>query len=190
MKNSLRPIILLLFVFILVLACTKVVNLKTEVEFSVAERHIAEGQINEDLSTVITVVPEEILKEFSYSYSYSVLHGEGHFRDDKGNIIPQNKDTPFNSLSAPLVYVGPDAGEHTVKITVTDNYGFTEKIEIGYTLSEMPSVVWAATSPVKRIELGNGAEIDVTFEKSDAATTTYPSHQPHIVDQPNYTYFT
>lgn len=172
MKNFVRTTAFLTFLLSLALACTKEINLKTVVEFSLTEQHKAEGYINEDLPTTVTVVPEEILEEFSYSYFYSVSEGEGYFRDNAGQIFPQNENITLNPLSASMMYVGSKPGEHVVKITATDNYGFTEEVEIDYTLAEIPPVIWTATSPAKRIELGYSARVTVTFEKSEANTDT------------------
>ncbi len=168
MKNSIRTTAFLFFLLALVLACTKEIILKTEVEFSLTEQHRAEGYINEDLPTAITVVPEEIIEEFFYSYSYSVSKGKGHFKDDAGKIFPQNEYIAFNPLSASVIYVGSESGEHIVQVIASDNYGFTESVEIVYTLAEIPPVIWTATSPVKRIELGDTAQITINFEKSEA----------------------
>ncbi len=168
MKNLIQSTAIIFSIFIILLACTKEINLKTEVEFTVIEQHKADGFINEHLLTTVTVVPEEILEEFSYSYSYSVSKGEGHFRDRLGNIFPQNENIAFNPLSTSMMYVGIKAGDHLVKVIATDNYGFTKEVEIDYSIVEIPPVVWTATSPVKRIELGNSAQITVKFEKSEA----------------------
>lgn len=170
MKNLIQSTAIIFSVFIILLACTKEINLKTEVEFNVTEQHKAEGYINEDLPTTVTVVPEEILEEFSYSYSYSVSKGEGHFRDRLGNIFPQNVNIALNPLSTTMMYVGIKAGDNLVKVIATDNYGFTEEVEIDYSIAEVPPVVWTATSPVKRIELGNSTKINLVFEKSQANT--------------------
>lgn len=170
MKNLIRTTAFIFSIFTIIFACTKEIELKTEVEFSVTEQHKAEGYINEDLLTTITVVPEEILEEFSYSYSYSVSKGEGHFRDRSGSIFPKNENIPLNPFSASMMYVGTKAGDHLVKIVATDNYGFTEEVEIDYIVAAIPPMVWTATSPVKRVELVNSAQITVNFEKSDANT--------------------
>lgn len=170
MKNLIRTTALIFSIFTFILACTKEISLKTEVEFSVIEQHVASGYVDQDLSTTITVVPEAILEEFSYSYSYSVTDGNGHFRNRSGEIVPQNENIALNPLTATIMYVGSESGEHIVRVIATDNYGFTEEVEIEYTLAEIPPVVWTATSPVKRIELGNSAQITVNFEKSEANT--------------------
>ncbi len=155
MKNFNRTAVISLFILTLILACTKSIDLKTEVEFSITEQHQAEGYINEDLPTTLTLVPEEILKEFSYSYSYSVSKGGGYFKDDTGEIVEQNAKIALNPLSASMMYVGSKAGEHIVKLIAKDNYGFTQEVQLDYTVAEIPPLIWTATSPVQRIELGN-----------------------------------
>ena len=170
MKNFNRTAVISLFILTLILACTKSIDLKTEVEFSITEQHQAEGYINEDLPTTLTLVPEEILKEFSYSYSYSVSKGGGFFKDDTGEIVEQNAKIALNPLSATMMYVGSKAGEHIVKITAKDNYGFTQEVQLDYTVAEIPPLIWTATSPVQRIELGNSAQITVTLETPEVQT--------------------
>lgn len=168
MKNLVRTTASIFSILTIILACTKEIDLKTEVEFTVTEHHTVSGYIDENLSTTITVVPEEILEEFSYSYSYSVVKGEGYFGDSSGDVFPQDEKIALNPFSATMMYVGTKAGDHLVKVLVSDNYGFTEEVEIDYTLAEIPPVIWTATSPVKRIELGNSAQITVNFDKSAA----------------------
>ncbi len=168
MKQSLRIAAFLLFLFAIIMACTKEVSLKTEVEFDVTVEHNAKGYVNEDLSTTITVVPEAVLEEFSYSYSYSVSKGEGQFMDQAGEVLPQDESIALDPFSATMKYVGANPGNHMVKVTATDNFGFFEELEIAYTVNEIPPVVWTVTSPVERIELGKSAVITVHFEKSEA----------------------
>ncbi len=167
MNNFNRTTVISLFILILILACTKNIDLKTEVEFSITEQHQAAGYISEDLPTTLTVVPEEILSEFSYSYSYSVSKGGGYFKDDTGEIVDQNENIALNPLSASMMYVGSKPGEHIVKVIASDNYGFTQEVQLDYTVAEIPPLIWTATSPVQRIELGNRAQITVTFEKPE-----------------------
>ncbi len=170
MKLPFRTTVIIFSIFTIILACTKEIELKTEVEFSLTEQHKAEGYVNEDLPTTVIVIPEEILEEFSYSYSYSVSKGEGHFRDGSGDVFPQNENIALNPFSASMMYVGTKAGDHLVKVKATDNFGFIEEVEIDYIVAAIPPVIWTATSPVKRIELGNSAQITVNFEKSEANT--------------------
>ncbi|SDE23050.1 protein of unknown function [Pricia antarctica] len=181
MKNLIQSTAIIFSIFIILLACTKEINLKTEVEFNVTEQHKSDGFVNEDLPTTVTVVPEEILEEFSYSYSYSVSKGEGHFRDRLGTIFAQNEDIALNPLSTTMMYVGIKPGDHLVKVIATDNYGFTEEVEIDYSIAEIPPVIWTATSPVKRIELGNSAHITVKFEKSEANSAATYKRRYHLV---------
>jgi len=169
MKNLVRTIAFHFFLLSLAIACTKEIDLKTEVEFTVTEQHKAEGYIAEELPTTVTVIPEEILEEFSYTYSYAVSKGEGQFMDNTGDRLPQNENIPLNPFSASMMYVGAEPGEHIVKVTATDNYGFAEEIEIEYSLTEVPPVIWTATSPIQRLELGNSVSITVTFERSEAS---------------------
>ncbi|MDT7830507.1 PKD domain-containing protein [Pricia sp. S334] len=164
MKYPTRAAAFVFSLVAIVLACTKQIDLKTEVEFSVTVQHEPGGYINENLPTRVTVVPEAILEEFSYSYSYSVTEGEGYFMDNRGAVFPQDETIALQPLSAEMMYVGTQAGNHLVKVVATDNYGFTEEVEIDYTVAEIPPVVWTTSSPVKRMKLHNTAPITVHFE--------------------------
>ena len=168
MKNLVRTTTFLLFSLVFILACTKDIALKTEVEFKLVAQHTAEGYINEDLTTTVTVIPEAELEELSYSYSYSVSKGEGYFKDGNGVVFPQNEKIDMNPLTATLMYVGSKSGEHFVKVTASDNYGFSEEVDIDYFLIDAPSAVWTATSTVQRIALGNSATITVSFVENEA----------------------
>jgi|GEM_PF-4770276 len=168
MKNIVRFTSFIFLTLIIILACTKEIGLKTEVEFTLTEQHESSGFVNQNLTTKITVVPEEILEEFKYSYSYLITKGSGYFQNRLGEIFPQGEKIPLNPLSATMMYVGSESGNHVVKITATDNYGFTKDVEIEYTLAKIPPLVWTAASSVKRVELGNSVQITVNFEKSEA----------------------
>ena len=168
MNTLFRTAAFIFSMFTIALACTKEIELKTEVEFTITEEHEANGYVGDSLATMVTVIPEVILEEFTYSYAYTVSEGSGHFQNRAGEVLPQNENIPLNSLSATMMYVGTEAGEHTVKIMASDNYGFTEQVDIVYSLSAIPPVIWTATSAVQRIELGNSAPIIVNFEKSEA----------------------
>ncbi len=170
MKLPFRITVIIFSIISINLACTKQIELKTEVEFTVTAQHEPSGYINDNLTTTITVVPEEILEEFSYSYSYIVSEGDGYFTDRTGDVYPQNENISLLPFSTTMTYVGKKAGDHLIKVIARDNYGFTEEVEIDYSIAEIPPVVWTATSPVKRIELGNTAKITVNFEKSEANT--------------------
>lgn len=169
MKNLIRISLFQALSFLLILGCTKDIDLRTEVEFSVTEQHRAKGYVEEGIATTVTVIPEEVLEEFSYFWSYEVSEGEGRFEDVDGNILEAGEAMPLEPYSISAMYMGAKAGQHTVKVTASDNYGFTEEIELEYTLEEVPPVIWTATSPIKRMELGNSATITVSFEKSELA---------------------
>ncbi len=163
MNHPVRIITFLFFIFTIILACTKSVDFKTEVEFEVTVEHNAKGYIDEDLSTTITVVPEAVLEEFSYSYSYTVSKGEGHFRNRSGDILPQDENLALNPFSASILYVGSGAGEHLVKVIATDNYGFIEEAELNYNINDIP-VVWTANAAVVQVEPGNAVAITLVLE--------------------------
>ena len=169
MKKLTRIFLFQAFSILVILGCTKDIDLRTEVEFTVMGQHRATGYVEEGIATTVTVVPEEVLEEFSYSWSYEVLEGEGRFEDIDGNLLKAGEAMPLEPYSASAMYLGVRAGEHKIKVIASDNYGFTEEIELEYILEEVPPVVWTATSPVKRMELGNSATITVVFEKSELA---------------------
>ena len=168
MKNIVQSASFILLTLLIILACTKEIGLKTEVEFTLTAQHESTGFVNQNLTTTITVVPEEILEEFEYSYSYTISKGSGYFQNSLGEIFTQGEKIPLNPLSAMMMYVGSESGNHVVKITATDNYGFTKDVVIEYTVAMIPPVIWTAASSVKRVELGNSVKITVNFERSEA----------------------
>ncbi|MDO6519936.1 hypothetical protein Q4562_22040, partial [Zobellia uliginosa] len=74
-----------------------------------------------------------------------------------------------------LQYIGTTVGEHKVRILAEDPYGFTEELELTYTLSEVPAT-WTATASDTEllvgglttitVTLGNGGTGDVAYERS------------------------
>lgn len=150
---------------VLLTACTKEIDYKTEVEFEVIVEHKANGNLDEDLTTVITVVPEAVLEEFSYSYSYAVLEGEGHFNKRSGERLPKGEAIALSPFSASLNYVGTETGNHSIKVTAMDNYGFTQEVDIVYTLTAIPPVESPPTEtpPVVQPEPGSAENDILTF---------------------------
>ena len=150
--------------FLVALACTKDVGLITEVEFEIFEEHTSDGFVNQGLPTTFTIVPEEILENYEYNISYEVLQGTGYFEDVEGNKLEAGKGQPMASpFTTSLLYMGAEVGEHRVKISATDNFGFTEEVEIGYNLTNVPAR-WEASSEFTEIELGKAVELSLLFE--------------------------
>jgi len=147
LKRSWRASILLL----LVLACTKNINVSTEVEFQVLEEHVLEGFVNEYLPTTITILPEEELPDYEYFYTYTVSGGQGHLEDANGTPIDQGQKISFSSLSASLRYI----------------------VVLTYAINEIP-ITWTATSPQIQIAPGAVAAITLNFDSgADTANTTF-----------------
>ena len=159
-------------VILLLWACTKQVGLVTEVEFSLLEDHVAEGYVNQSLSTTVTVVPEELLEGYEYTLSYKVLTGEGHFEDGSGAIVPQGENQAMATLSKSWQYIGSTVGNHTVRVKAEDTYGFTEELELTYTLSEVP-VTWTASSADTQLLIGSSTAITVTLGNEGMENASY-----------------
>ncbi|MGB7394189.1 MAG: immunoglobulin-like domain-containing protein, partial [Pricia sp.] len=151
---------------LLVMACTKEVGLFTEVEFELIEQHEEEGYINQGLSTTLGIIAEEELEGNSYSYTYSVSGGGGHFENRDGERLPGDEPIPFNPLASSVVYKGIEKGEHTVKVVAEDSFGFTEEIEISYNIIDVP-LVWTATATATQVEVDKNVAITLTLEDVD-----------------------
>ena len=137
MKRTLQRIHTLIFLSAVALACTKEIPLRTEVEFDILVEHDTEGYADQEFPTRITVMPEAEVEGFSYSYSYSISKGQGHFLTRSGQTLAANTALALNP-SAALVFVGSTPGAHTATVSVSDQTGATESIEIGYTLLARP----------------------------------------------------
>ncbi|OWW25106.1 hypothetical protein B4Q04_11215 [Zobellia sp. OII3] len=169
MKKYLKILASCCCLFLIVLACTKEVGLITEVDFQLVEQHTEEGYVNQGLPTTFTIVPEEVLENYEYTITYEILDGEGHFKDMDGNRVESGKGWPVSEgLSVPLVYMGGETGEHRVKITGSDNFGFSDEIEVMYNLSDVPAV-WEASSELSEIQLEKPIDLSLLFEIVDAA---------------------
>ncbi|MGB7395141.1 MAG: TraQ conjugal transfer family protein [Pricia sp.] len=136
MRKQLRTTTYLIFLFTIISACTKGVELKTEVEFEVRVDHIAEGYVDEGLSTNIIVTPEADLEDFWYTYSYSVSEGAGYFLNESGEKVAQNESIALNPFSASLAYIGTSAGNHSVKVIASNNYGQSKEVGVRYAVQE------------------------------------------------------
>ena len=172
MKNTNRTFLYFCFLFVAILACTKEVGLVTEVEFTLSETHDAEGFINEQLNTNITVTPEEILEGYEYFFSYRILSGEGYYETINGSRIDTDEKMTLDQFRASVIYVGTVVGEHRVQIIAEDTFGFVQETEITYDISNVPAV-WTATTTIAQIELTNTAPVTLTLEQGVDVAATY-----------------
>ncbi|ADV47420.1 hypothetical protein Celal_0062 [Cellulophaga algicola DSM 14237] len=108
-------------------SCTKEVKLFTEVEFELVTSHTNQGYLNELLTTTIEVIPEEVLEEISYGFTYSITKGEGYLVTANGVLLAENSKMSLNPLATSLSYVGTSAGDHEVQIIASDNYGIEKE---------------------------------------------------------------
>ncbi|MFI8604323.1 beta strand repeat-containing protein, partial [Cellulophaga baltica] len=173
MKNLYKFILGFLIILVLIIACTKEVGLYTEVEFEITEEHEVDGFINNPLTTFLTITPEELLEDLSYSYSYKINSGAGYFQDVAGTTIQEGEKASFNPLSASLDYIPTAIGDHSVTFTASDTFGFTEEITLSYIITNIP-VTWTAEGPTDPVLLGSSQSITVTLGNEAAVTgTTY-----------------
>ncbi|QXP52981.1 hypothetical protein [Cellulophaga sp. HaHa_2_1] len=158
-----------LVILALIIACTKEVGLYTEVEFEITEEHEADGFISTPLATFLTITPEELLEDLSYSFSYKINSGAGYFQDVAGTIIQEGEKASFNPLSVSLDYIPTAIGDHSVTFTASDTFGFTEEITLSYTITNIP-VTWIAEGPTGPVLLGSSQSITVTLGNEAAVT--------------------
>jgi hypothetical protein len=161
-----RKAFMLVLLVGLCISCTKEVKLFTEVEFELITSHTNQGYVNGLLATTIEVIPEEVLEEISYGFSYSVKNGEGYFVDANGVLLAPNSKTTLSPLATSLSYIGTSVGDHEVKIIASDNFGMKKEETLLYTIDEV-SVIWTAASTATRVELGKTVAIVVNFEIDD-----------------------
>ncbi|WP_282133516.1 immunoglobulin-like domain-containing protein, partial [Cellulophaga baltica] len=153
----------------LIIACTKEVGLYTEVEFEITEEHEVDGFISTPLATFLTITPEELLEDLSYSFSYKINSGAGYFEAVDGSIIQEGEKTSFSPLSASLDYIPTVIGDHSVTFTASDTFGFTEEITLSYTITNIP-VTWTAQGPTGPVLLGSSQSITLTLGNEAAIT--------------------
>lgn len=158
-----------LFFLFFFLACTKDVGLLTEVEFDFTESHQAEGFVNEPLASTFTIIPEEIVEGYNYSISYSSDNDNISFLTVDGESISEGTLLPVDNLSITLNFEASEPGTYQVTVTATDNFGFTETLELTYVISNA-SLVWTATTPTTEVLLGSSVPITVTLIE-DTSTT-------------------
>ncbi|MCR1024375.1 DUF5018 domain-containing protein [Cellulophaga baltica] len=169
MKTSTKYILASIALLALIIACTKEVGLYTEVEFDITEEHETDGFISTPLATFLTITPEELLEDLSYSFSYKINSGAGYFEAVDGTIIQEGEKTSFSPLSASLDYIPTVIGDHSVTFTASDTFGFTEEITLSYTITNIP-VTWIAEGPTGPVLLGSSQSITVTLGNEAAVT--------------------
>ncbi|MCR1024374.1 DUF5011 domain-containing protein [Cellulophaga baltica] len=169
MKKPIKYILSFISILAIILACTKDVGLYTEVEFELTEEHEADGFISTPLATFLTITPEELLEDLSYSFSYKINSGAGYFEDVDGTTIQEGEKASFNPLSASLDYIPTAIGDHSVTFTASDTFGFTEEITLTYTITNIP-VTWKAEGPTDPVLLGSSETITLTLGNEAAIT--------------------
>ncbi|WP_430909218.1 Ig-like domain-containing protein [Maribacter sp. 2-571] len=177
-KETNISLLKVLFAFCLIYSCTKNVTLFTEVEFEVLTQYDDEGFINQPLASGFTVVPEEIMEDYTYSFSYRLESGEGVFLKPDGEILPPNTGLPLDNLSLSLDFMGTSEGEQQVVITVTDSFGFSVSSELTYTLSEIP-ITWTASGTAVQVAVNEPTAITVVLNTENTA--------PELVYEYRYT---
>ncbi|WP_052206663.1 beta strand repeat-containing protein [Cellulophaga baltica] len=169
MKSTTKYILASIALLALIIACTKEVGLYTEVEFEITEEHEADGFISTPLATFLTITPEELLEDLSYSFSYKINSGAGYFEAVDGTTIEEGVKASFNPLSASLDYIPTAIGNHSVTFTASDTFGFTKEITLTYTITNIP-VTWTAEGPTGPVLLGSSQSITVTLGNEAAVT--------------------
>ncbi|WP_282133844.1 PKD domain-containing protein [Cellulophaga baltica] len=169
MKKFKTLAIYLSLVLTIIIACTKEVGLYTEVEFEISETHVADGFINSQLATSITVTPEELVEGYAYSYSYKINTGEGYFQDEAGNTIAEGDKIGLSPLSVSLNYIATKIGDHSITFTAEDTFGFQEQVTVSYVINDVP-VSWTAIGPTGQVLLGSSQDISITLG-SETTTT-------------------
>ncbi|WP_405246591.1 beta strand repeat-containing protein [Cellulophaga sp. Asnod2-G02] len=169
MKTTTKYILASIALLALIIACTKEVGLYTEVEFEITEEHEVDGFISTPLATFLTITPEELLEDLSYSFSYKINSGAGYFEAVDGSIIQEGEKASFNPLSASLDYIPTAIGDHSVTFTASDTFGFTEEITLTYTITNIP-VTWTAEGPTDPVLLGSSQSITVTLGNEASVT--------------------
>ncbi len=178
MKKPTQYILSFLTILLVIFACTKQVGLFTEVEFELIETNETDGYINTALATVITVVPEEFVDGYSYSYSYKINSGEGYFEDELGNIISEEEKIALDPLTASLNYIATEIGDHSIVFTAEDSFGFTEQVIATYLITDIPvtsdSVTWTATESTGQLLIGDTETITIVLgSETEAEEVTY-----------------
>ncbi|WFO16753.1 Ig-like domain-containing protein [Cellulophaga baltica 4] len=169
MKTTTKYILASIALLALIIACTKEVGLYTEVEFEITEEHETDGFISTPLATFLTITPEELLEDLSYSFSYKINSGVGYFEAVDGSIIQEGEKASFNPLSASLDYIPTAIGNHSVTFTASDTFGFTKEITLTYIITNIP-VTWTAEGPTGPVLLGSSQSITVTLGNEAAVT--------------------
>ena len=172
MKRSLNTLFSFCCLFLIALACTKDVGLITEVEFQLVEEHVDEGFVNQGLSTTLTIVPEELVEDYTYELSYEIVQGTGYFEDVDGDRWETGTTRALqvpDLLTISSFYIGTVPGEHRLAVKATDSFGFTEEVELVYDLTDVPAR-WEASSEFSQVELGRAVELSLLFEIISATT--------------------
>ena len=138
MKN-IRYIILGIFALALTFfACTKEADITFSFPFDLTKSHEEIATINYKEPTFIRIVPEQIVTDNVYQFTYIVTDGEGYLRYAGQDQLMENTPHTCESFELDFEFIGTEIGIVKIALTVTDLDDRIETIELLYNVVHNP----------------------------------------------------
>ena len=162
--RKIKKYIVLSFVCALaILSCTKELDIIYSFAFNLEINAEDTAVINYQERTRVTIIPEKIVTDNYYEYSYSIVQGTGFFEDLAGGALSENTWYMTDGLILELDFIGSDLGNVEIELIVRDKEGLEETITITFDVIHNP-FIWEVTTPETEVPINIPSPFSMMLE--------------------------
>jgi hypothetical protein len=127
-----KRIITFLIILIIVISCEPIeVQVQDSFDFQIKSEYLVVNKIETEIPTILNIIPERIVEDTNYSFSYKIFEGDGFFKLGNTILVPE-QEYEIEDLQLDLKYTGEIDGEHKITTTLTDSKGLSKNHLVAY----------------------------------------------------------